>query len=351
MLKSFTDESPLAPQQPGWDDALAFGYREQDAFWIARWDAATGWESGMLYEHRGATLELSPGANVLHYGQAIFEGLKAHRTREGKVVLFRPADNAHRLQSSASRLVMPFPSVATFMEAVMTVVRTNARWVPGYGKGSFYIRPTLIGSGPVLGVSPSSEYLFFVFGCPAGQYMGGHRVIALPHVHRAAPYGTGAAKTAGNYAACLHPQKVAKEQGYVDAIYLDAREDRYIEELSGANFFAIFGDGTMVTPSLGSILPGITRDSILTIARELFGWDVVERKLAIDEVLEGAAEAFYTGTAAVLSSVTTIKYRGVDHVIGDGQPGPKAAMLLRVLKEIQLQERPDLWDWVVEVTV
>lgn len=351
MLKPFTDRSPVPSQEAGWDDHLAFGYREQDAFWLARWDAASGWQPGALYEHQGATLELSPGANVLHYGQAVFEGLKAHRTREGKIVLFRPRDNARRMRTSAARLVMPSPSVDAFMEAVEAVVRANARWVPGYGKGSLYIRPTLIGSGPVLGVAPAGEYLFYAFVCPAGQYMGGDRLIALSAAHRAAPYGTGAAKTAGNYAACLHPQKTAKDLGYVDAIYLDAREDRYIEELSGANFFAVMSDGMLVTPALGSILPGITRDSVLIIAREVFGWNVVERRLALEEVLDDAVEAFYTGTAAVLSSVAVINYGGVDHTIGDGLPGPRARKLFEALKEIRLQERPDLWGWVVELAV
>ena len=346
MLRSWTDQSPRRPQEPEWDSDLGFGYCELDAMWLTRWTEGSGWEPGQLYEHRGATLELSPGANVLHYGQAIFEGLKARRTQEGHVVLFRAIDNARRMRASAARLAMPAPPVEMFIEAIRTVVKTNEHWVPGYGKGSFYIRPTLIGTGSVLGVQPSAEVTFFVFGCPVGQYMGGNRVIHLPAAHRAAPHGTGAAKVAGNYAGCLRPQRIAKKAGYVDALYLDATENRYIEELSGANFFAILHDGTLVTPQLGSILPGITRHSILTIAQEVLGWLAVERRLSIDEVLSQAAEAFYVGTAAVLSSITTINYQGVDHIIGDGQPGSKAQLLLDILNEIQLQERPDLWGWV-----
>ncbi len=349
MLKHFDPTAPLPPQEPGWDSHLTFGYKETDAFWLTRWTPEAGWEPGHLYEHRGAKLELSPAAAVLYYGEGIFEGLKAYRTRAGKIVLFRPQDNARRLQASAARLAMPAPPVEMFLEAVIAVTRANARWIPTPEKGSFYLRPVVIGSGPILGVAPAPEFLFYVFGCPVGLYMGGDRVIVPYAAHRAAPYGTGAAKAAGNYAACLRPQKIAKELGYVDALYLDAREDRYIEELSGANFFAILKDGTLVTPALGSILPGITRDSILTIAREVFGWIAVERKLAIDEVLSDAVEAFYTGTAAVLSPVTVINYRGVDYPIGDGKPGPRAQMLRQALIEIQLQERPDLWGWVVEV--
>jgi branched-chain amino acid aminotransferase len=351
MLRPFTDQSPRLPQEPDWDDNPVFGYSELDAFWLTRWTAESGWEPGQLYEHQGATLELSLGANVLHYGQAIFEGLKALRTREDKIVLFRPTANALRMRESAARLAMAPLPVDAFMEAVQAVVRTNVAWVPGYGKGSFYIRPVTIGSGTVLGVAPAPEYLFFVFGCPVGQYMGGDRVIVLSAAHRSARYGTGAAKAAGNYSACLRPQKIAKSLGYVDALYLDAQEDRYVEELSGANFFAILHDGTLVTPALGSILHGITRDSILTVAREELGWLAVERKLAIDEVLNDAVEAFYVGTAAVLSPVTTINYQGIDHLIGDGKPGPRSQDLREILQEIQLQERPDHWGWVMELPV
>lgn len=349
MLRPFDPTLPLPPQAAGWDDNLRFAYNEIDAFWLTRWSAETGWEPGRLYEHRGATIELSPGANILYYGQGVFEGLKARRTRAGKIVLFRPLDNARRLRASAARLAMEPPPVDLFMEAVTAVVQTNVRWVPAPEKGSFYLRPVLIGTEPILGVRPSQEYLFYVFGCPVGPYMGGDRLIVLSSVHRSAPYGTGAAKAAGNYAACLRPQKIARERGYTDALYMDAREDRYIEELSGANFFAILRDGTLVTPALGSILPGITRDSILTIAREVFGWVAVERKLSIEEVLSDAVEAFYVGTAAVLSPVTVIHYQGADHPIGDGKPGPRARMLRQALDDIQLQERPDPWGWVVEV--
>jgi len=350
-MKPFTPESVLLPQAKNWDDDLGFGYRELDAFWLARWSAAAGWEPGQLYEHQGARLELSLGANVLHYGQAVFEGLKARHTRDGRIVLFRPADNGRRLRQSAARMMMEAPSVSAFLAAVQATVQANRRWIPGYEKGSLYIRPTLVGSGSVLGVHPAQEYLFFVFTSPVGRYLGGDRLVVLSHAHRSAPYGAGAVKTAGNYAASLRPHQVAHEMGYTDALYLDAREDRYIEELSGANFFAILWDGTLVTPALGSILPGITRESIITFAREIFGWLVVERRLSIDEVLNEAVEAFYTGTAAVLSPVTTINYKGVDYPIGDGQPGPRAHMLRQALNEVQLQERPDLWDWIVEVPV
>jgi branched-chain amino acid aminotransferase len=351
MLRPYTAGSPRREQPPGWDDTLTFSYSELDAMWVSRWSQDAEWDSGQLYEHAGATLELSPGANVLHYGQATFEGLKARRTRDDKIVLFRPIDNARRMRQSAARLLMQPPSVDHFLQAAMAVVRANVQWVPGYEKGSFYIRPLLFGSGAVLGVQPANEYTFLTYGCPVGQYMGGDSVVVLANAHRASRYGTGAAKVAGNYACSLQSQKAAKSMACVDALYLDAREDTYIEELSGANFFAILYDGTVVTPSLGSILPGITRASILTVAQEVFHWNTVERRVSIDEVLADAVEAFYTGTAAVLSPLTTINYGGKDFAIGDGKPGPKAAMLRQELNQIQLQERPDEWGWVVQLDV
>jgi branched-chain amino acid aminotransferase len=349
VLKPFAIDSTVQPQRPGWDDRLGFEYRELDAMWLARWTAGAGWEEGRLYKHQDARLEISPGANVLQYGQGIVEGLKAHRTGDGTVVLFRARSHALRLRQSAAFLAMEAPSVQSCLEAVVQVVRANLRWVPAHGKGSLYIRPMVVGSGTVLGVHPAQEYLFYVFASPVGQYLGGERLMVLSAAHRAAPHGIGPAKAAGNYAASLRAQQAAQGRGYSDALYLDARENRYVEELSGANFMVILRDGTLVTPALGSILPGITRDSLLRVAREELGWLVVERKLSMEEVLSDAAEAFYVGTATVLAPVTTINYGGVDHKIGDGKPGPGGKKLREVLLEIQRKERPDLWGWLMEL--
>jgi len=243
MYQPFTENSPRREQPPDWDASLGFQYQELDAFWVSKWTSGAGWLSGGLYSQPGATLELSPAANVFHYGQAVFEGLKARRTQDGKIVLFRPIDNARRMRTSASRLLMQAPSVAQFLNAITQVVKANAHWVPAYRKGSLYLRPFLIGSGPVLGVKPAQEYIFSIFATPVGKYMGGDRALILSGAHRAAAFGTGAAKVAGNYAASMLPQHTAKELGYVDALYLDSREDTYIEEFSGANFFAILHDG------------------------------------------------------------------------------------------------------------
>jgi branched-chain amino acid aminotransferase len=349
MLRPFTSESMLTPQEPGWDDQLGFRYLEADALWVADWKEGLGWKPGQLYEHQGATFEISPGANVFQYGQGILEGLKARRTRDGRAVLFRPRDHARRLRQSAAYLAMEAPPIPDILDAIHAVAKANQRWIPRFGNGSLYLRPAIIGSGTVLGVHPAPEYIFYVFPSPVGQYLGGDRLKVLSAAHRAAPYGIGAAKAAGNYSASIRPQKLAHEAGYTDVLYLDARENRYVEECSGASFLAIMKDGVMVAPSLGSILPGITRDSIITIAHELFGWIVVERKLSLDEVIQDAAEAFYTGTATILAPVTTLNVQGVDHPIGDGKPGPRAMALRQALDEIQAGDRPDLWDWLVEI--
>lgn len=349
MLKPFDQNSPLPPQAADWESNLSFKYYEIDAMWLSQWTEKGGWDAGQLYEHRGATLSLSPGANVLQYGQGIVEGLKARLTKDNKVVLFRPEDHARRLRQSAAYLAMEAPPVKTCVDAVLEVVRANRRWIPSYRRGCLYIRPMIIGSGPVLGVHPAKEYLFYVFPAPVGAYLGGDRLMTLSAAHRAAPYGIGPAKAAGNYAASLRPQQVVQSQGYTDVLYLDARENFYIEELSGANFMAILKDGTLVAPALGSILPGITRDSIIRLAREVLGWLVVERKLSIEEVLSDAVEAFYVGTATVAAPVTAINHGGTDHKIGDGQPGPRVKLLRQMLEEIQSQERPDLWNWVTEL--
>jgi branched-chain amino acid aminotransferase len=349
MLKAFTPDSSLPAQPAGWDEELGFEYREADAFWMACWTASGGWEPGRLYEHQGARFELSPGANVFQYGQGIVEGLKARRSAGGPVSLFRPVDHARRLRQSAAYLAMQAPPVDEIVQAVQATVQANGRWVPAYGRGSLYVRPAIIGSGTVLGVRPASEYLFYVFTSPVGGYLGSDRLLVLSGVHRAAPHGIGTAKAAGNYAASLRPQQIAHERGYADVLYLDARESRYIEELSGATFMVILKDGTMVAPSLGSILPGITRDSIITLAREVFGWTVVERRLSLDEVLHDAAEAFYTGTATILAPVTTINVMGVDHPVGTGEVGARAMQLRKLLDQIQAREQPDLWGWLVDV--
>ena len=330
---------------------LSFEFRPADWMYVARTDEHGGWREGALQPYQD--LAISPASAVLNHAQAVFEGMKAQRTAEGRLVLFRPSANARRFRQSAERLAMPpFPE-EYFVAAVEALARANADWVPPAGTGSLYIRPVLMGSGPILGVTPAPSYTFYIFACPVGAYLPGEgKVIVLDGMHRAVVGGTGNVKAAGNYAPTFVPHQTAQAMGYKDVLYLDAREDRYVEELGSSNVFAFLADGTLVTPQLGTVLPGITRHSVIKIAREVFGWTVVERALAIDELISGTSEAFLTGTAAVVQPITLVNYQGRDYPLGplgDGQPGARAAALRKRLIDIQTQARPDPFGWVHEV--
>ncbi|HKP53163.1 MAG TPA: branched-chain amino acid aminotransferase [Chloroflexia bacterium] len=337
---------------------LPFDYHPAKYMFFARVKLPGEWAEGEIRPLED--LLLSPAAAVLNYGQAAFEGMKALRTPQGKVVLFRPFDNARRFQRSASRLVMPPYPVDRFVAAVEAVVRANADYIPPYisarelhRQPSLYIRPVMIGSGPVLGVKPASEYTFYIIVSPVGPFLPGNGWLMVPDAaHRATPFGTGDIKAAANYAGTLLPQKL-KPEGYKDVLYLDARSNENIEELSSSNFFAVLKDGTLITPKLGSILPGITRDSVIRIARELLEMRVEERDILIDEVLTSTAEAFFTGTAAVIQPITKIAYRGTTHTIGpsDEQMGKTTQELSNCLVEIQTQQQADPFGWVREVSI
>jgi len=289
---------------PDWDK-LEFRFTQTDYMFIAQADLEGNWRNGGIYPFQNLTI--SPASAVLNYGQAVFEGMKALRTTKERVVLFRPKDNAERFQKSCERLEMPKYPIDDFVSAVKKVVCANARWIPPSEKGSLYIRPVMIGSGPVLGVQPAQCYIFYIFVSPVGGYMGGSsELIVFANVHRIAQYSTGDVKAAGNYAGTFKWHGNADKEKYKDALYLDARQDRYVEELGSSNFFVILKDATLVTPPLdGSILPGYTRDSVITIARG-WNWKVEERPIDIQEVITDAQEAFCTGTAAVIQPITGV---------------------------------------------
>lgn len=330
-----------------WDN-IPFQFTPTDYMFIAETDAHKTWKKGEICSFKN--LQISPAAAALNYGQAAFEGLKALRSVKGNVVLFRPMENARRFYRAAARLEMPPYSLDEFIQAVKDTVRANARWIPPHEKGSLYIRPVMIGNGPVLGVAPAPSYLFFIFVCPVGQYMPGEgKLIVLDSVHRTAHFSTGDIKASGNYAGTLRPHRIANSKGYKDVLYLDSRFDKFVEELGSSNFFAVLKDGTLATPQLGAILPGVTRDSVITIASKLFGWNVVERELHIEEVLTHAQETFFTGTAAVIQPVTTIGYKGRDYKIGTGEVGESTTKLSQTLIEIQTQQRADPFSWVEEI--
>lgn len=305
------------------------------------------WEQGEVLPF--GPLEIHPAANVLNYGQSVFEGMKAYRSVKGRIVTFRPTQNANRMQDGAKRLVMALPPQELFLRGVEETVKANSGYVPPEGKGSLYIRPLLFGSGPILGLGPAPAYTFLVYCAPVGAYFKGGGMVPIDllvedQFHRAAPGGMGGTKAAGNYSPVLVTQLAAKKEGYADVIYLDAKEDKYVEEVSSCNIFSVKGR-KITTPALrGTILPGITRKSILQLA-ESRGYEVEEKLLSIEELLQ-ADEVFTTGTAVVVSAVGSITYKGKRTEFQGGGPGTVAQEMLQALTNIQVEESEDPFGWV-----
>jgi branched-chain amino acid aminotransferase len=357
---TFETESHPAPRSTEERAALmanpGFGKVFTDHMVIARYSAGRGWHDAKVTAR--APLPLDPAAAVLHYAQEIFEGLKAYRTAEGGAALFRPEANARRFRLSAERMAMvPFPEDA-FIEAQRRLVEIDRAWIPDTPDGSLYLRPFMIATEVFLGVKPASEYLFVTIASAVGSYFkdpnGTVTVWLSEHFTRAAPGGTGAAKCGGNYAASLAAQAEATRQGCEQVVFLDAAERRYIEELGGMNVFFVFADGTLLTPPLSdSILPGITRDSILTLAREA-GLTVREAPYAIDQWREDVragrvTEAFACGTAAVITPIGRVRGREDDFTIGNAVAGPVAQRLRSLLVDIQRGKAKDGHGWFQRV--
>lgn len=330
-------------------DNLSFSITPADTMYISKCAADGLWDQGAYLPY--GNISISPAAGVLNYGQGLFEGLKAMRTKAGKLVLFRPSENGKRLAEGAQRVCMPAFPVDKFVEVVIEVVRRNVDYVPPYGKGSLYIRPCLWGTGAVLGVAPAPEFTFIVYVSPVGPYFKtGFKPIKLEithDFHRAAPKGTGGVKYIGNYAGGMLPAKKTKAKGFNECIYVDAKEEAYIEEVGAANFFCVKGK-TLLTPRLGSILPGITRKSVMQIARDVMGLEVVEKNVSVAEAL-AADEAFCSGTAAVISPIGSITSKGQETIYNGFKVGPVTQALYDHLTHIQLCEEEDRFGWVVPV--
>ncbi|MDE1150622.1 MAG: branched-chain amino acid aminotransferase [Azospirillaceae bacterium] len=333
-----------------------FGKVFTDHMVTIRWTEGQGWHDAKVTKR--VPFSIDPASAVLHYAQEIFEGMKAYRAADGGATLFRPEENARRFRQSAERMAMPQIPEDLFMEAVERLVRIDADWIPG-GEGSLYLRPFMFATEAFLGVRPASEYIFCVIASPVGAYFkGGAKAItvwASDSYTRAAPGGTGAAKCGGNYAASLIAQLEASKQGCDQVVFLDAAEHRWIEELGGMNVFFVLDDGSLMTPPLsGTILPGITRDSIIALARSL-GRTVVEKPYALDQWKADAAsgrvrEVFACGTAAVLAPIGTVRTAEGDFVIGNGEGGSTTADLRERLVGMQRGSVPALVDnWVRRV--
>ena len=337
--------------------APGFGKYFTDHMVTIRWNTERGWHDAEVGPYRPLTLD--PATMVLHYGQAIFEGLKAYRQPDGTIKSFRPQANAARFRSSARRMAMPELPDELFVESLRELVIVDADWVPqAGGEESLYLRPFMISTEVGLGVRPAAEYVFIVIASPSGPFFpGGVKPVSVwlsTEYVRACPGGTGEAKVAGNYAASLVAQAQAAAKGCDQVVWLDAVERRWVEEMGGMNLFFVFGDGEgahLVTPELtGALLPGITRDSLLTLSREL-GFTAEERRISTEEWEKGVGsgeltEAFACGTAAVITPIGWVRQASGEFTVGTGEPGPVTLRLRDALTSIQRGAAADTHGWM-----
>lgn len=348
---------PESDLKPLFDDPLKlkFGQHFTDYMFTYLYTEGKGWHSPEIKPYQPLMLE--PAAAVFHYGQEIFEGQKAYKSKDDKILMFRPQENAKRFNQSMNRMSMPSVPEEDFLQAEEELLKLESRWIPKAKGAALYMRPTGIATEPALGVRPATEYMFFIILCPVGPYYStGFNPVSLwvsEEYSRAGEGGTGSAKAGGNYGGSLFAGKKATERGYNQVLWLDAKEHRYVEEVGAMNIFFVM-DKQLVTPPLGgTILPGITRKSVLHMAKDL-GLEPVERRLDIQEVCEGiesgkVKEIFGAGTAAVISPVGKLAYKGKEYVVNDNVTGPIAQKFFDTVTGIQYGELEDKYNWVYEV--
>lgn len=355
MMQTMEIELTKNKKQKPPEDKLGFGIHYTDHMFILDYKAGQGWHRPRIVPYQ--PISLDPAAKVFHYGQTIFEGLKAYRTADGRIQLFRPEKNLERMNRSNERLSVPQLDKELFLEALQQFVQVEQEWVPSAPGTSLYIRPFIIATQNLLGVAPSEEYLFMIIASPVGAYyaegMNPVKIFVESSYVRAVRGGVGEAKTAGNYAASLKAQEDAHDKGYSQVLWLDGVHRKYIEEVGSMNvFFKI--DGTVYTPELnGSILNGITRSSVIHLLKH---WNVpvVEKTISIDELYEAGKngkleEAFGTGTAAVISPIGELNWQGDKLVINNGVTGELSQRLYDTVTGIQTGAIEDPFGWVVEV--
>jgi len=342
-------------EKPADESKLGFGEIFTDHMLLIDYDRDNGWHNARIEAY--GSLRLDPAAACLHYGQEIFEGLKAYYGKDGGIYLFRAVDNFKRLNHSARRVCMPELDVDFAMEALKKLILIDQEWIPKTHGTSLYIRPTMIATEPFLSVKPASKYLFYIIIGPVGSYyaegLNPVKIYVEDKYIRAAAGGTGDTKTAGNYANSLLAAQEAKEKGFTQVLWLDGCEKRWVEEVGTMNMFFVIDDEIITAPLTGSILAGITRDSVIRIVKD-WGLKVKEGLISIDEVVGAATsgrlkEAFGTGTAAVISPVGQITYKGRDYVIAGGRMGKLSQGLYDEIVAIQYAEKPDPYGWVERI--
>ncbi len=346
------DSNELKPKVS--DDELVFGTHFTDRMLVREYSNEK-WQTGKIQKFHN--FSMSPASLVFHYGQAIFEGLKAYKQINGDIALFRPDKNAQRFYKSAQRMVMPPIDPEFFVESIKKLVALEKGWIPTKLGTALYIRPTMIASEAILGVRPSHEYIYFVILSPSGPYFkegfAPTKILVEDKYVRAAIGGVGEAKTAGNYAASLYAAVKAKKQGYSQVLWLDSLHKKYVEEVGAMNIAFVLDDVIYTSPLKGTILPGVTRDSVLQLSKDL-GYKVKEEALSIDKIEETIesghmTEIFGMGTAAIIAPVGGIKYKDDILTVGDGNIGKVTAELYEQLTGIQYGKIEDRYDWITKV--
>ncbi len=356
------DEFPVTrtqqPKQKPDQDNLVFGANFSDHMFVMDYDEGQGWHDGRIVPY--ANIQIDPASCVLHYAQMMFEGLKAYKTAEGHVQLFRPYMNAKRLNRTNERMCIPQMDEELFVRAIKATVVNDLDWVPEKPFTSLYIRPFIISDEVSFSVLPAKHYRFMIILCPSGPYYAANmgklsatRIYVEDEFIRAAHGGTGFAKVGGNYAGGMKASQKALAYHCKDVLWLDAKEHKYVEEIGTSNAFFMIGDEVVTAPLGGTILPGITRDSVITLLKE-WGVKVSERRLPLEELFEAAKagtlkEVFATGTAAVISPIGTLCYQGGDYEINGNTVGALAQKLYDTLTGIQTGALPDMHGWVERV--
>jgi len=351
--------NPAKPEQlkqkPTDESRLGFGEIFTDHMFMMDYETGTGWFNPRVEPYGALTID--PAAMAIHYGQEVFEGLKAYCGKDDGIYLFRSKENFKRLNRSADRVCMPEVDIDLVMEGMKKLILLDREWVPRSQGTSLYLRPTMLATEAHIGVRPANNYLFFIIIGPVGAYykegLNPIKIYVEDKYVRAAPGGTGETKTAGNYAASLLAAEGAKKKGFAQVLWLDAVERKYIEEVGTMNMFFVIEDEIITAPLTGSILPGITRDSVIHMVKD-WGMKMSERSITIDDVISAAREgrlkeAFGTGTAAVISPVGQITYEGEDHIVAGGKMGGLSQRLYNEIVAIQYGEKEDPYGWVERI--